>query len=131
MGSALGSIMAAIMTPQATTYAAASAAVGVMTICMPAMSSPLMGERSRTTQEATVTASSAAEVTSVARSRHTGQASERGGGLGVVLLVEVVRAVEGLDEVAVDRGLVARGVARAHARRQDLDARPDVGAVEE
>src|SRR6266545_3982448 len=52
-------------------------------------------------------------------------------GLGVVLLVEVVGAVEGLDEVAVDGGLVARGVVGADAGGQTLDRRADAGAVEE
>src|SRR6185503_20410117 len=57
--------------------------------------------------------------------------SGRGGGGRVVFLVEVVRAVEGLDEVAVDGALVARGVVGRRARGQTLDRRVDAGAVEE
>src|SRR4029078_1917564 len=131
MGRALGSIMAVIMTAQAATYAHASAADGVMTICMPAMSSPLIGERTSTAQAQTVTAMSPAYGGRTERSRVAGITSQGGGGPGVVLLVEVIRAVERLHEIAVDRRLVAGGVGRAHARRQPLDAGPDVGAVEE
>src|SRR4029453_641616 len=109
----------------------ASAAVGAITICMPAMSSPLIGERSSETHAATVTASSPAYTASNARSRITRLGSERGGCPGVILLMEVVGAVERLDEIAVVGRLVARGIRRAHAEWQHLDTRLHVGAVEE
>src|SRR5262245_13309185 len=131
IGIALGSIIAAIITVHAATYPTASAAVGAMTICIPAMSSPRIGERSRAAQATAVTTSSPTHVTTLRRSRGTTITSQRGGRLGVILLVEVVRAVKRLHQIAVDRRLVARRIRRAHARREYLDARRHVGTVEE
>src|SRR6266850_6740972 len=69
MGSALGSIIAAIITAHAATNATASPTDGAMTIPVPAISSASIGDHSMDAQAPAVTSSKTAYVSVVARSR--------------------------------------------------------------